>query len=162
MRPDGNPGFTIIELLVVVAVLAILLGVGFVNLPRDRFLVNQAVERFERDVERARFNALSHNTGITFKVTPEAGAYSAEPAATGTRRAAFEVNLEREGLGGVMIAPIDGADNGSCDGAPGSGVWHFDARGVGRQHGVTLVVFQHRSSGYAVEMCVNSYGRVQR
>jgi prepilin-type N-terminal cleavage/methylation domain-containing protein len=164
MRSVRRLGLSIIELLVVIAVLAVIFGIGFVVLPRDRFAVNQAVERFERDIQRAKFNAISHNTALEFTVDPANGRYVAVPLSTdpGAQRAGFEVVLARDGPAGVGIAEINAPGYGTCDGDAGPGTWRFDARGVGRQEGVRLVVFEHVSSGFAVPLCVNSYGRVER
>lgn len=70
-------GFSLLELLVVIAVIGILVAIGFVNLPRDRFAVNQAAEGFARDVQLARFEAISRNwfVGIHVEVGAESSRY---------------------------------------------------------------------------------------
>ena len=154
-----------VEILVVIAILGVLLSIGFLVLPRDRILVNQAVERFERDLQRSRFNAISYNTRVLFAVDPANDRYGAAPIpnVAGVQRARFTVDLAAEGLGGVEIAPVN-SGGATCDGAAptGSGEWQFDSRGVGRFDGITLVTFRHAGSGFAVSLCVNAYGRVER
>jgi Tfp pilus assembly protein PilE len=165
MSAHRTSGISILEILLVIAILSIVFTIGFQAYPRDRILVNQAVERFERDLQRSRFNAISFNTEVVFEVTyaSEGSATSVyravpDPAAVGVQRAAFLVDLEREGLGGVEIAPV----GDTCFGPAGSGRWTFDARGVGRADGATRLTFQHARTGYAVSLCVNAYGRVER
>jgi type IV fimbrial biogenesis protein FimT len=70
-------GFSLLELLVIIAVIGILVAIGFVNLPRDRFAVNQAAEGLARDVQLARFEAISRNwfVGIHFEVGAESSRY---------------------------------------------------------------------------------------
>ena len=165
MKAHRSAGISILEILIVIAMLGVVFAIGFQMYPRDRILVNQAVERFERDLQRSRFNAISYNTQVLFEVVYEsAGApattYRAvpDPEAVAVQRAAFTVDLSREGHGGVVIAPI----TGECEGPAGTGQWTFDARGVGRTDGVSRVTFRHATTGFEVSMCVNAYGRVER
>ena len=67
-------GFSLIELLIVIAILGVLLAIGYANLPRDRLAVNQAAEGLARDVQLARFEAVRRNwfVGIHFE-TGEGG-----------------------------------------------------------------------------------------
>ena len=164
MRHDRR-GFTFLELLVVIAVLGIVFAIGFRAFPRDVIIVNQAVERFERDLERVRFNAISYNTVIVFSINSGTDSYGAvpEPDVATVTRARFTVELAREGVGGVAIAPVV-AGSSTCEGvaANGVGVWRFDQRGVGRAGPASLVTFEHATSGYSVSLCVNAYGRVVR
>ena len=162
MQRRARSGVSIIEVMVVLAVLGIVFGIGYSVLPRDRYLVNQAVERFERDIQRARFNALSHNTELRFSVG--SAGYVAEALSTdpGANRADFEVAFERVGLSGVEVDVSSSDDCGGAGPVAETGVWRFDSRGVGRQDGVARVVFGHRTSDYQVALCVNSYGRVER
>ena len=158
-------GVSFLELLIGLAVLAIIFAVGFQVFPRDQILVNQAVERFERDLERSRFNAISFNTALVFSVNPGSNSYQVvpQPEVETTRRARFSVDLSSEGVGAVEIAPVN-SGAGTCPGgvASGSGTWFFDARGVGRAGDVSLITFQHSGTGFAVSLCVNAYGRVIR
>ena len=163
MQAHRSSGISILEILIVIAILGVVFAIGFQMYPRDRILVNQAVERFERDLQRSRFNAISYNTEVTFEVpfgvAGIATGYRAvpDPAAVGVRRAGFSVDLTAEGMGGVEIVAA-----GTCDGDAGPGQWTFDARGVGRAGNVTPVTLRHAGTGFAVALCVNAYGRVER
>ena len=163
MKGQSRLGISVLEVLIVVAVLGIVFGIGFQALPRDRYLVNQAVERFERDLQRSRFNAVSYNTEVTFEIAFDgattATGYRAvpDPAAVNVQRAGFAVDLDAAGLAGVEIV-----ETGTCDGPAGGGEWVFDPRGVGRAGGVSPLTFRHARTGFSVTLCVNAYGRVER
>lgn len=158
-------GVSFLEVLIVLAVLAVIFAVGFQLFPRDTILLNQAAERFERDLERSRFNAISFNTVILFSVDPANDSYRAvpQPDVATVARASFTVDLSREGVGAVEILPVN-SGGGACPGgeAAGPGEWFFDQRGVGRADDVSLITFRHSGTGATVSLCVNSYGRVIR
>ena len=165
MTASRRKGLTVLELIVVIAVLGILFGIGFAVLPRERIAMNQAAERFERDLQRARFNAISYNTTVRIDVDAENSAYRAAPvpASGSAQRAGFEVVFDQVGLNGVGIAL--GGTSDRCDHAlRDEGRWlvQFDARGVGRWSGSSIVVFSHERISDQIMVCVNSYGKVQR
>ena len=64
-------GFTLIELIIVLAIIGILAAIGFSSLRRDHFQVKQAARSFVTSVQKARFEAISQNTfgGIRVKNT---------------------------------------------------------------------------------------------
>ena len=68
-------GFSILELLIALAILGILVAIGANSIPRDRFAVNQAAEGLARDVQFARFQAINRNTFIGISVPQNASAY---------------------------------------------------------------------------------------
>ncbi len=70
-------GLTLLELLVVLAVLGVLLGLGAVNLHPDRFAVNQAARGLAAQITRARLEAIRQNCPVgVFILTAGAGGYA--------------------------------------------------------------------------------------
>lgn len=159
----SHKGVSILEVLVVLAVLAILFGIGAAAIPRDHIEVNQAAERFQRDVERARFSAVSANATIDFTVDGDANRYDAvvRNAVIGTQNTwAFAVDLATSGF---PNAEVDVSFQSEELGAGDPGLWAFDARGVAiSATGVREVVFSHARSGYERVLVVNRYGKVRQ
>ena len=142
-------GISILELLLVIAIVGILLGLGFWSIPRDRIAVNQAAERFERDVERARFNAINFNVSVVFAVDDAENGYEAVPAGGGS--GGFVVPDVASAFPGVLIQVVDG-----------NPVWEFDARGVALGGSGTVTVrFVHRTTGADRVLEVNRYGKAR-
>lgn len=57
-------GFTILEMLVTMAIVSILAGLGYVSLPRDRFAAREAARVLAADMNRARSEAIRLNTNV--------------------------------------------------------------------------------------------------
>ena len=64
-------GVTLIELLIVVAIVGVLMGIAALSIHPDRIAVNQAATGLANSVARARFEALKENTnaGLQFSMT---------------------------------------------------------------------------------------------
>lgn len=73
----GSSGFSVIELLIVAAILSILLGVGFVRFDPSRWELSQAEQVLSQEIMRARFEAIKSNrmVELQFDLTGN-GAYS--------------------------------------------------------------------------------------
>lgn len=153
-------GLTLVELLVVIAVAGVLLGIGFIVLPTDRLELNQAVQRFERDIQRARFNAISANAPLDFVTAADGTGYTATVRGDPNSRWGFRVEWA-EGTPNVRTT-VTVQPTGSDAVA---GRWSFDARGVGFSDAdvpaaIMVVRFTHARSGAFVELEVNRYGAV--
>ena len=73
----SSSGFSVIELLIVAAILAILMGVGFVRFDPSRWELSQAEQVLSQEIMRARFEAIKSNrmVELQFDLTGN-GAYS--------------------------------------------------------------------------------------
>jgi prepilin-type N-terminal cleavage/methylation domain-containing protein len=153
-------GLTIVELVVAIAVLGVLLGIGFLVLPTDRTELNQAAQRFERDIQRARFNAISANSTVDFEVAADGSGYAATVRGDPSSRWNFGVQWAE------AFPNVRTAVRVEPEGVPASaGRWSFDARGVGFSEGdtpmaITVMRFTHLRTGAWVELSVNRYGVV--
>lgn len=61
--------FTLIEFLIVIAIIAILSAIGFTQFRRDTFQVQQAARSFATSVQKARYEAVSKNVFAGIKVS---------------------------------------------------------------------------------------------
>lgn len=68
-------GFTLIELIVVITIIAVLSTIGFLNLPRDRPQVNEAARNMMADLNRARTEAIRLNTSVAFEINYDSSSY---------------------------------------------------------------------------------------
>lgn len=141
--------FSILELLLAVAVVGVLVAAGFLVMPRDRLAVRQAAEGLARDVQLARFQAISRNTYVVVDVRPADNGYRI---------------MERDS--GVVLKSVSFADGGRTARAAILGVNNeandivFDPRGIGIGPGPQSVVIGSPSSGYSVTVAISQPGRV--
>lgn len=68
-------GFTLLELLIVLAMLGIFFALGAAALPRDKFAVSQAAKGLARDFQAARFEAISRNWFVGLHLDPATNTY---------------------------------------------------------------------------------------
>ena len=74
-RTLKNSGVTLLELLIVLAMLGIFFAIGAVTLPRDKFAVSQAAKGLARDFQAARFEAISRNWFVGLHLDPATNSY---------------------------------------------------------------------------------------
>lgn len=148
MTRSRSAALTILEVLVVVAVVGIVAAIASVSIPRERIAVSQAVERFERDLARARFSAVSANTTLVFTVDPATNSYEAVPQ-DGTS-GGFRVDDVSAAGGGVDVSVIAGTPT-----------WSFDARGVGRKSDLVTLQFASLDGSFSRSIEINQYGRTR-
>lgn len=85
--PRGRAGFTMLEVLVTMAMVGILASIGYISLPRDRFAAREAARVLAADLNRARSEAVRLNTNVAlqFGGGADCGVYClyADPARSG-------------------------------------------------------------------------------
>ena len=68
--PRAKHGFTLIEILIAVAIVGILLSVGFTSLPRERFAARETARIVAADLTRGRSEAIRLNTRVAVSFAP--------------------------------------------------------------------------------------------
>lgn len=143
-----SDGFTLIEVLIVLAVIGVLAGIGYSALPRDQFAVRQAAEGLMRDVQLARFHAISRNTYVLLDVDAATDTYRLVNRSDGTA-------IKIVQLGGDSRSPT--AEIASVDIDANDLV--FDPRGVGIGLGPQTIVVASTASAYAGTVSISQQGR---
>lgn len=158
-----NPraGFTLLEMLIVIAIIGVLMATGFVVIPREPFAVQQAAQGTARDVQWARFEAISRNAFVGLhpqQVRYSSGIYS------GNGYLVFVDDNPRNYMydnGETILKAIDFADSlaqlyqASTTSTTTFDVV-FDPRGISR--GNAKMQLTSRDRKYAQWVCVNLQG----
>lgn len=187
----GHLGFTLVELLLVLATLSVLASIAYVSVPRGAIQVNQATERLARTIDKARFDAVQRNNFVMI------GVNSAEYCvlAVSQRSVPFDrsqdvaslptdpLNLDCSGGSGLEVVsrvPIGGGSNPSLALVPSDDQGDsevaaltllIDPRGVGQRiklAGGALVtdgefwIRVNHAGGISRDVNVNQYGRTNQ
>jgi len=146
---DRTAGFSILDLLVVLAVIGVLAGIGYWNLPRDRMAVRQAAEGLARDVQLARFQAISRNTYVVVDIRPDNNDYRLVERDSG----AVLKSVSLVGDGRTARAQILSVDNEV-------NTIVFDPRGIGIGSGPQSIVIGSAATGFTMTVAISQPGRV--
>lgn len=141
-------GMTIIELLVALAVLGILVAIGFINLPRDGFALRQAAEGMTRDVQYARFLAITSNTYVAFEIDATADRYAVVERDSGEVLKTVNVGTDARAPR-IEISAVDAPANRLV----------FDPRGVGIGLGPQQVTLSSVASPQQEVVLISQQGR---
>lgn len=153
-RSGFAAGLTTIELLVALAVIGILIGIGYVVLPRDRFAVNQAAEGLRADVELARFQALGRGGYVRLAIEPGANRYRI-------------LQVEWDGstwdeIAEIKVVPLSTNRTPTVRIGAGSTLndLFYDPRGNAIGQGAQTLLLESASSGYVRTVDISQQGRV--
>jgi prepilin-type N-terminal cleavage/methylation domain-containing protein len=145
---------TTIELLIALAIIGILIGIGYVVLPRDRFAVNQAAEGLRADVELARFQAVGRGGYVRLAIDPGANRYRL-------------VEVEWNGSTWVEVAelkvvPLSTNRTPTVRIGGGSTLndLFYDPRGNAIGQGAQTLLLESASSDYVRTVSISQQGRV--
>ena len=144
-------GIGLIELLVAIAIIGILLSLGFTNLRRDRFAVHQAAEGLARDFQLARFEAIRSNEFVGISVAATDDQYR------------FLIDQDRNGA-------LDAAAGDAVTKTVRLGAEHgvevttdvtfiFDTRGIATALTPAAVTISNRSGDYSKTVCISAQGQ---
>lgn len=154
MVPTRQRGFSLIELLLALAIAGVLLGIAAVSISPQRSAVNQASTGLANYIARARFEALKENTnaGIAFST---AGDGSYELCLDENRDGACDSGKILEtvtfGAGDNARVRLTNATNATI---------MFDRRGVSLDPG-TVVTLTSRSGSYSRNVTVLASGKAE-
>ena len=150
-------GFSLIELLIVLAIVGIVAAIGFVAIKPDRSQVKQAVRSFSTSVQKARFEATSKNSFAGVRITT-AGfqVFVEDPAGTPNRAYSADdliVSSVSIGSGDYPLVKLP-------DGTSRQIV--FNPRGtIHTVSNFTLDFISVRNSAYRWQAVVSQQGRVR-
>lgn len=158
-------GFSILELLVVIAVIGILLSIAVASFPRDRIEVNQALQEVSRTVERARFESVEENrfVWLEFDVDAQVIEVRSQPSASD--------ETDSRQIARLVYGSGDRARLGFDVNVASPAAILFDSRGVG--HGIVsadtylsdgefTLSLRHLGTDLSRSIAINKYGRTER
>lgn len=140
-------------MVMIVAVLGVLLGIGFVVLPNDHAAVNQAANGFARQFPRARIEALKSDAfaGIAMSTTGDGSYYVCVDQDNNHLCSTSEaVQTVTMGQGANAKVRLTSVSTGFTE-------FMFDPRGIPMSTGGT-VTFSNPSGTYSVAVAVTAAG----
>lgn len=148
-------GLSLIELVIVLAILGVLLALGTGYLRSDRLAVNQAAQSLAAQVTRARLEAIRRNTfvGLQFSTQGAGGYLLFEDANRDSLYDSGEPVIQRVVFGQgdwarVRLSAIEG---------PATLV--FDPRGIPQGFAEAKVSLSNRAGTYSQEISISPQGR---
>jgi prepilin-type N-terminal cleavage/methylation domain-containing protein len=155
-----DEGFSVIELLIALAVVGILLTAGLLSLNMSGTSTRQAAEVLAGAANRARFEAVRTNSTSGYEVV--AGADGATGSITVCRE--IDVNAGLSCANGVISEVItfdDGALARAVIADPVVTAVYFDRRGVVRNPALHVITVTDRSGGNARTVTISPTGRAE-
>ena len=170
-------GLTLVEIIVVLAILGILLTIGLGYFNPDRIAVSQASEVLSSQVTRARLEAIRNNTngGITINTAGNGSLQVWVLDRTTNNRVVLQTLALGQGdfprvrcqsatqtasTSSTTNCPNAGTYTTNC---PNAGTYNFtfDARGVPQEQGRLSIVLSNFAGNFQRTVCINQQGRSQ-
>ncbi|CAN5821719.1 GspH/FimT family protein [soil metagenome] len=164
-----NQGFSLLELIMVIAIVGIFAALGFGRLPKDRVEVQQAARSYVSSVQKARFEAISRNAFVGIKAGSGGFTIFCDSNRDGTFTSADFCDFNGDGTFTPGEEFLSNFTIGSGDYpsvalsvTTGNGQLVFDPRGVAHEASASSLRFaSSRDSGYALQAAVSGQGRVK-
>ena len=154
-------GFTLLELIVAIAMIGILLGVAAGTIRWDRFALQQAAQAIQSEVRDTRIEAIRRNQTVGIEFQSNNQQYVVYIDTDGTRNLSNpDTIITRNGMGadpfrGVRIGSI------TSNGYPASAInVVFDARGIPRSGSAGSVRLSNPAGNASVDLVISLQGRV--
>lgn len=160
-------GLSLVEIIVVLAILGILLTIGLGYFNPDRIAVSQASEVLSSQVTRARLEAIRNNTngGITINTAGNGSLQVWVLDRTTNNRVVLQtLTLGQGDFPRVRCqAATLAASTSSTTNCPNAGTYNFtfDARGVPQDQGRLSIVLSNFAGNFQRTICINQQGRSQ-
>jgi type IV fimbrial biogenesis protein FimT len=157
-------GVTLLEMLIVLAVMGIMMSIGIVNLHPERFSVQQAVTGVSSEISSTRLEAIrkNQNVGVQFQVSTNQ----------------YVVYLDNDGdrtysSGGADVAlttqkfntdPYKGVNLGSITvGGSNLNIYDviFDARGIPRMTQAATIILSNTGGSFSKQVAVSLQGKAK-
>ncbi|WP_255418274.1 MULTISPECIES: GspH/FimT family protein [unclassified Meiothermus] len=157
-------GMTILELLVVLAILGILLALGVGNLRPDRVAVDQAAQILAAQVGRTRLEAIRNNTYAGLALISSGSTYMGTSFPAGGYVVCLDINADSACGAGDQVLQQVRFGEGELSRVrllAGSGVvWiGFDSRGMPRLTGAVTVNLSNAAGTYVRQLGISVQGR---
>jgi type IV fimbrial biogenesis protein FimT len=153
----SQQAFTLIEVLVALAVLGVILGMTALSLRPDRTAVNQAARGLAANVTRARLEAIKFNTyaGLSVDAAQQSYMVWVDTDGNGVFTAGTDRVLQQVRLGQGELARVTLGSGTTLSGIV------FDSRGIPQNQGGGSVVFTGLGNSYSKTVVVNAQGRAK-
>jgi prepilin-type N-terminal cleavage/methylation domain-containing protein len=152
-------GFTLIELIVVIAIIGVLSTIGFLNIRRDTPQVREAARILAADFMRARTEAIRLNTTVAMKIDAATDSYSMfiDADRNGTSDDSKTI-AQRKVSGDFPLADLTTTLTNGL-------IW-FDVRGLPRNSAgafssATINVKSKQDTSYQLAVALSSQGRIE-
>jgi prepilin-type N-terminal cleavage/methylation domain-containing protein len=152
-------GFTLIELIVVIAIIGVLSTIGFLNIRRDTPQVREAARILAADFMRARTEAIRLNTPVAMKINAAADSYSMFIDADRNGTSDDSKTIAQRTVSGDF--PLADLTTTLTNGL----IW-FDVRGLPRDStgnfsSATINVQSKQDTSYQLAVELSSQGRIE-
>lgn len=146
MGSNRRGGFTLLEILIVVAIVGVVGAISFVSLPRDRYAVGQAAQITSQAVRLARLEAVKRDTDVSVNFVKDSSSFDVVRDDTSTLLHTYSLDPQ----GAKTVTVTSGTDSIT-----------FNPRGVTSKPTSQPVVLTNTKTGYSKTLSIDLQGNVE-